>query len=285
MRFQRDLPQSGLKKEDEPLETEREKLIEIDFGRDEVTVEGAKGRATYAMDTPEAFGAISRAWLRCGWDNKYVYSFTWLGRPIIQLPDDLMRIQEVIYTLKPDVIIETGVAHGGSLVFYASLCKAIERGRVIGIDIEIRPHNRAAIEEHPLSPFITLIEGSSVDPSTIEKVEAQVRRDESVLVLLDSRHTKEHVLAELRAYSTLVGPGSYIVAMDGIMEEVAGGARTQPDWVWNNPRQAALEFVESNPEFVIEEPGFLFNEGNITERVTYWPSAFLKRVNHKTELW
>jgi cephalosporin hydroxylase len=266
------------------VETGRNKLIQIDFDNDEVIVEGATGRATYAMDTPEAFGAISRAWLRCGWDNKYVYGFTWLGRPIIQLPDDLMRIQEVIFSVKPDVIIETGVAHGGSLVFYASLCKAMEKGRVVGIDIEIRPRNRAAIEAHLLSPFITLIEGSSVDPSTIEKVEAQVQQDESVLVLLDSRHTKEHVLSELRAYSKLVGPGSYIVAMDGIMEQVVGAPRTQPDWVWNNPRHAALEFLESNPEFVIEEPGFLFNEGNITERVTYWPSAFLKRVNHKPDL-
>jgi cephalosporin hydroxylase len=154
----------------------------------------------------------------------------------------------------------------------------MEKGRVIGIDIEIRPHNRSALEAHPLFPLITLIEGNSVDPATVEKVRAQVKPDETVIVLLDSNHTKEHVLAELNAYGPLVSRGSYIVAMDGIMEQVAGALRTQPDWAWNNPRRAALEFVENNPDFVIEEPAFLFNEGSVTKRVTYWPGAFAKRV-------
>lgn len=260
------------------METGKDKLIEIDFERGEVTVEGATGRATYAMNTREAFGAISRAWLRCGWDNKYVYSFTWLGRPIIQLPDDILRIQEVIYNVKPDVVIETGVAHGGSLIFYASLCKVLGKGRVIGIDIEIRPNNRKAIEAHPLFPLITLIEGSSVDPVIVEAVKTHVQPGETTIILLDSCHTKEHVLAELTAYAPLVSAGSYIVAMDGIMEHVVGAPRTQPDWSWNNPKQAALEFVESNRDFVIEEPPFLFNEGDISERVTYWPSGFIKRI-------
>lgn len=241
-------------------------------------LENEAGRVCHDLGTPEAFQIISQVWLRCGWDNKYVYGFTWLGRPIIQLPEDMFRIQEVIYSVKPDVIIETGVAHGGSLVFYATLCKAWEKGRVIGIDVEIRPHNRTAIEAHPLFPFITLIEGSSVDPATITAVKAQVKPDEKVLVLLDACHSKDHVLAELNAYSPLVSKGSYIVAMDGIMEQVAGAPRTQPDWTWNNPKQAALEFVKEHPAFAIEEPAFLFNEGNVSERVTYWPSGFIKRI-------
>jgi cephalosporin hydroxylase len=216
--------------------------------------------------------------LRSGWDNKYVYSFTWLGRPIIQLPEDLLRIQEVIFSLTPDVIIETGIAHGGSLVFYATLCKALGKGRVIGIDVDLRPHNRKAIEAHPLFPFITLIEGSSVAEATIYAVRAQVKPDETVLVLLDACHSKEHVLAELNAYSPLVSKGSYIVAMDGIMEQVAGAPRTQHDWAWNNPKQAAIEFVKAHPEFIIEEPAFVFNEGNVSERVTYWTSGFIKRI-------
>src|SRR5207253_7391169 len=170
-------------------------------------------------------------------------SFTWMGRPVIQLPDDMLRIQEVIFAIQPDVVIETGVAHGGSLIFYASLCKAMEKGRVIGIDIEIRAHNRAAIESHFLFPFITLIEGSSTEPSTVERVRAHLKPGERTLILLDSNHTKEHVLNELRAYAPLVSPGSYIVATDGIMEQVAGAPRTQPDWTWNNPKQAALQFV------------------------------------------
>lgn len=238
-----------------------------------------KGLITeHAISSPEAFKVLSQAWLRCGWDNKYVYSFTWMGRPIIQLPDDMFRIQEVIYSIKPDVIIETGVAHGGSLIFYATLCKAMGKGRVIGIDIEIRPHNREAIEAHEFFSFITLIEGSSVHPAIVEQTKSHVRAGDRVLVLLDSNHSKQHVLAELEAYSPLVTRGSYIVAMDGIMEEVVGAPRTEPDWTWNNPKRAAIEFTETHSEFVIEEPGFLFNEGNTTERVTYWPSAFIRRV-------
>ena len=159
---------------------------------------------------------ISDIWLRAGWDNKYVYSFTWMGRPIIQLPEDMIRLQEVIYEVRPDVIVETGVAHGGSLVFYASLCKAMGRGRVIGVDVEIRPHNRAAIEAHALFPLITLIEGSSIEPQIVEEVKSLIKPDEKTMVVLDSNHEKQHVLAELRAYSPIVSVGSYIVAMDGI---------------------------------------------------------------------
>jgi cephalosporin hydroxylase len=253
-------------------------MIRVDTEQGIVSVEKEGLTTNYALDSPEAFNIISDIWLRAGWDNKYVYTFTWLGRPIIQLPEDMVRLQEVIYSLRPDVIVETGVAHGGSLVYYASLCQVMGQGRVIGIDIEIRPHNRTAIEAHPLSSLITLVEGSSIDTATVAKVESLIAPNEKVLVLLDSCHTKEHVLAELHAYSKLVAVGSYIVAMDGIMENVVGAPRTQPDWTWNNPRRAALEFVETNPAFVIEEPAFRFNESNLSERVTYWPSAFIKRV-------
>ena len=253
-------------------------MITIDLERGTVNLQEGEKITTHAMDSPEAFEIVSNAWLRVGWDTKHVYTFTWLGRPIIQLPEDMMRLQEVIYTVKPDVIIETGVAHGGSLVFYASLCKSMEKGRVMGIDIEIRPHNRKAIEEHFLSSLITLIEGSSIAPETIEQARAQVKEGETVMIMLDSNHTKEHVLAELYAYAPMVSKGSYIVAMDGIMEQVAGAPRTKADWAWNNPKAAALEFVRTNPDFVIEEPSLLFNEGLITQRVTYWPGGFIKRI-------
>ncbi len=253
-------------------------MIKIDLEQSVVCVEDDGQTTSYNLDTPEAFALLSKVWLRCGWDNKYVYSFTWMGRPIIQLPDDMIRLQEVIYSVKPDVMIETGVAHGGSLIFYASLCKAMGRGRVLGIDIEIRPHNRKAIEAHELSSFITLIEGSSIDPEVVAKVRAEVNSGDRVLVTLDSCHTKSHVLGELAAYSSLVSQGSYIVAMDGIMEDMAGAPRSQEDWTWNNPKAAALEFVQTHPDFVIEEPAFKFNEGNVDERVTYWPGAFIKRV-------
>lgn len=225
----------------------------------------------------EAFREISRLWVNIGWVLKYSYNFTWLGQPHLQLPEDVLRIQEVVYRIKPDVIIETGVAHGGSLIFYASLCKVMEKGRVIGVDIEIRPHNRTAIQSHFLSPYITLIEGSSIDPSIVSKVKETVKPGETVMVMLDSCHTKDHVLSELNAYGPLVTPGSYIVAMDGIMEQLSGAPRTQPDWTWNNPRRAALEFVSHHTEFVMEEPPLPFNEGVVNQRVTYWPDAFLRR--------
>jgi cephalosporin hydroxylase len=252
-------------------------MIIID-GNKVIVSHSGDDREEFDIGSPEAFRVLSRLWLRSGWDNKYVYSFTWLGRPIIQLPEDMIRLQEVIYAVRPDVIVETGVAHGGALVFYAGLCKTMDHGRVIGVDIEIRPHNRAAIQSHSLSSLITLVEGNSAAPEIVNEVSSQIRPGETVLVLLDSCHEKQHVLDELRAYSTLVTPGSYIVAMDGIMEELAGAPRSSPDWSWNNPRQAALEFVAENPGFAIEEPQFAFNEGSVTDRVTYWPSAFIKRL-------
>ena len=253
-------------------------MISINTEQGTISVDENGATREYKLDTPEAFRIISDVWLRAGWDTKYVYSFTWLGRPMIQLPEDMIRIQEVIHTVQPDVIVETGVAHGGSLVFYASLCKAMDRGRVIGVDVEIRPHNRAALEAHPLFPLITLLEGSSIEQPVVDAVKSQIKPGEKTIVVLDSNHEKQHVLEELRAYSPLVSVGSYIVAMDGIMERLAGAPRSAPDWSWNNPRQAALEFVNENADFVIEEPRFAFNEGKITERVTYWPSAFIKRV-------
>jgi cephalosporin hydroxylase len=237
-------------------------------------------RRVLPLYCPEAFRILSRYWLEVGWTQKYTYSFSWLGRPIVQLPEDVLRIQEMIYRVQPDVIIETGVAHGGSLVFYASLCKTMDRGRVIGIDIKIRPCNRAAIESHITAPLITLVEGSSIDPEVISQVRRQVALGETAIVLLDSCHRKDHVLAELEAYAPLVGVGSYLVAMDGIMEEIAGVPGSQSDWSWNNPKEAALEFVRRHAEFVIEEPVCIFNEGAVAERVTYWPSAFIKRVAH-----
>lgn len=243
-----------------------------------VTVEDSAGSRTHALDTAEAFAAMSKAWLRAGWDTKYVYSFAWFGRPVIQLPEDMIRIQELIWTIKPDVIVETGVAHGGSLVFYATLFKAMEKGRVIGVELSLRDHNRAAINAHPLANLISIVDGSSTAANTIGKVKAQIKPNETVLVILDSNHTRAHVLDELRAYADIVTPGSYIVATDGIMGEVVGGPRTQADWVTNNPTQAALDFVAENPNFVIEEPEWPFNEGAVKTRVTYWPGCYVKRI-------
>src|SRR5688572_13411539 len=192
--------------------------ITVDFAKGLVETVSDDGESSAPIYSAEAFDTVSMAWLKIGWVVKHIYGFTWMGRPIIQLPDDMVRMQEVIYRVQPDVIIETGIAHGGSLIFYASLCKAMEHGRVIGIDIEIRPHNRKAIDAHPMRPLITLVEGSSIAPDIIEQVKKLVKVGEKALVILDSNHSKEHVDVELEAYAPLVSPGSYVVATDGIME-------------------------------------------------------------------
>jgi cephalosporin hydroxylase len=254
------------------------KRIAIDLERGEVTVEGGlPGERRHPLGSAEGFAAVSEAWLRAGWDAKHVYSFTWLGRPVIQLPEDMVRLQEVIQEVRPDVIVETGIAHGGSTVFYASLCRLLGKGRVVAVDMEIRPHNRQALEDHPLRPLLTLIEGSSVDPATVARVRAEVRPGESVMVLLDSAHGKAHVLAELEAYAPLVTPGSFVVAMDGIMEQVAGAPRTRPEWSADNPKAAAAEFARAHPEFELGAPAFAFNEGAVDRPVTYWPGGWLRR--------
>lgn len=253
-------------------------MIQIDLEQGWVSETDEAGQIVqHSIGTPEAFSIISRAWLRSGWDNKQVYSFTWMGRPVIQLPEDMVRIQEVIHAVQPDWLIETGVAHGGSLVFYASLFKALGKGRVLGIDIEIRPHNRTAIEEHPLYEYITLIEGSSIDSAVLEKVKSLIAPTDKVMVVLDSNHSKVHVKAELEAYGPLVTQGSYIVATDGIMGQLVGAPRSQSDWDWNNPTSAAEEFAREHPEFAYGYPAFEFNEGTVTEPVTYWPGAWLRR--------
>ncbi|RMF17681.1 MAG: hydroxylase [Candidatus Dadabacteria bacterium] len=253
--------------------------IEVDLENGTVQGKRTNGETfTYSLDTPEAFAAISHAWLRCGWDTKYVYSFTWLGRPIIQLPEDLIRLQEVIYATRPDVIIETGVAHGGGLAFYTSIMQVYGGRQAIGIDIEIRPHNRTAIEAHPLASMIHLIEGSSTANEVVEQARSQIRPEDTVMVILDSNHSYEHVLNELRAYAPLVTPGSWIVACDGIMQDLVGAPRSAPDWDTNNPVRAVETFLNEDASFELMEPEFMFNEGLIQERVTYWPKAFLRRV-------
>src|SRR5262245_21800240 len=156
-----------------------------------------------------AFELISDLWLKASWNQKYSYTFTWFGRPIIQHPEDLVRLQEVIFNMRPDVIIETGIAHGGSLIFYASLLKAMgSNGRVVGIDIEIRAQNRKAIESHTLASHISLIEGDSVAPEVVQRAAGFVRPSDKVMIVLDSSHSKAHVAKELEAYAPLVSLGS-----------------------------------------------------------------------------
>ena len=252
--------------------------IRIDTDSRDLLVEEVDGSRTLDLYGKEAFELISALWLKTSWNQKYSYTFTWMGRPIIQHPEDLVRLQEVIYTLKPYVIIETGVAHGGSLILYASLMKAMGKGRcVVGVDIEIRPHNRKAIEAHELAPMIRLVEGDSVAREIVDKAAEGIKPGDTVMVILDSNHSRAHVTAELEAYYRLVTPGSYIVATDGIMRDVFDVPRGTPEWRADNPAQAAEDFAASHPDFVIEAPRWLFNESDLKENITAWPSAWLKR--------
>lgn len=254
--------------------------IQIDTTAATLSIKSPDGSRDLPLYSKEGFDILSELWLKVGWNQKYPYSFSWMGRPVIQNPEDIVRTQEVIYQVKPTVIIETGVAHGGSLILYASLFKGMGiEGRVIGVDIEIRPHNRAAIEAHELFPSITLIEGSSTAPEIVAQVGALLKPDDVVLVILDSNHTKSHVADELEAYHSFVTPGSYIVATDGSMEILHDVPRGTPDWIHDNPSAAAREFASTHPEFKLAQPPWPFNESELEKNITHWPDAWLKRIS------
>jgi cephalosporin hydroxylase len=212
-------------------------------------------------------------------DTKYTYNFSWLGRPIIQYPQDMIALQEIIWEVKPDMIIETGIAHGGSLIFSASMltlleaCGEIENGQVLGIDIDIREHNKKAIETHPLSKKITMFQGSSIDKEMIDKVQEFAQKGKRILVILDSNHTHEHVLAELRAYASLVSLESYCIVFDTIIEDMPEDSFPNRPWdKGNNPKTAVWEFLKESSDFVIDKD----IENKIL--ITVAPDGYLKRI-------
>lgn len=198
--------------------------------------------------------ALSRIWIREIARYKYAYNFTWMGRPIIQFPQDMIAVQELIWKIKPDLIIETGIAHGGSLIFSASMLELIGQGEVLGIDIDIREHNRIEIERHPLSKRITMIQGSSIDASVVQQVKKFAQGKQRILVVLDSNHTHEHVLRELELYSPLVKKDSYLIVFDTIIEDMPEDFF--PDRLWgrgNNPKTAVWEFLKGSDRFEIDQ--------------------------------
>ncbi len=220
---------------------------------------------------------------------KYSYNFAWQGRPIIQYPQDMVAMQELIWSIKPDLIIETGIAHGGSLIFSASMlalldmCDAIETGKmldpkvsqrkVLGIDIDIRPHNRAAIEAHPMASRIQMIQGSSIASEIVDQVRAVAANYSRVLVCLDSNHTHDHVLAELQAYAPLTSKGSYCVVFDTVVEDMPKEmAQDRPWGPGDNPKTAVWEYLKTHPEFEIDV--------SIQHKllITVAPDGYLKRV-------
>ncbi|MFY7787049.1 MAG: cephalosporin hydroxylase family protein [Thermoflexibacteraceae bacterium] len=205
--------------------------------------------------------------------SQYSYNFTWMGRPIVQYPQDMIAMQEIIWRIQPDLIIETGIAHGGSLIYYASLLELIGKGEVLGIDIDIREHNRAEIEKHPMAKRINMIQGSSIAPEVIAQVQAKAEGKKTVLVVLDSNHTHEHVLAELKLYAPFVSVGSYIVAFDTVVEDVPQEFEWNRPWgVGDNPKTAVWEFLKTNTDFEIDKSV----EHKIIISVA--PDGYLKRM-------
>lgn len=205
---------------------------------------------------------------------KYSYNFSWMGRPIIQYPQDMIAMQEIIWDIQPDLIIETGIAHGGSLVFYASLLELIGKGEVLGIDIDIRQHNRIEIEKHPMFKRIRMIQGSAVDKDIVRQVEAIAAGKKKVLVCLDSNHTHEHVLRELEFYAPLVTPGSYIVVFDTIVEVLPDNYLPGRPWAkGNNPMTAVQEFLKKNPNFMVDA------DIDAKLLVSVAVGGYLKRIN------
>ena len=196
----------------------------------------------------------SLRWLQLSGRHRYTYNFTWMGRPIIQLPTDIIALQEIIWRVKPDLIIETGIAHGGSLVFSASMLELLGgNGAVIGIDIDIRKHNRDEIEQHPMSKRITLLEGSSTSEAVMSDVRRLAGNRPRIMVILDSNHTHEHVLQELRLYSPLVSKGSYLVVLDTAIEDVPADYFSDRPWgKGDNPKTAVWEFLKGNDRFEID---------------------------------
>lgn len=211
-------------------------------------------RAIDGMSRDEELRRMTRAWFDRSCTHGYSYNFTWMGRPIIQYPQDIVALQEIIFRVQPDLIVETGIAHGGSLVLYASLLELLGGDReVVGIDVEIRPHNREALEAHPLFRRMHLIEGSSIDPAIAGRVCERARLRSRVLVVLDSNHTHAHVARELELYSPLVAPGSYLVVCDTVIEDMPADAFPNRPWGrGNNPRTAVREFLRKNDRFEVD---------------------------------
>jgi cephalosporin hydroxylase len=235
-----------------------------------VTVQTPQGPRDVDIYTHEGFEVLSQLWTRSGWQRKLSYELTWMGVPIIQLPEDILMMHELIWRVRPDVIVESGVAHGGALVLYASVLELLGKGHVVGVDVEIRKYNRLAINSHPLRHRITLIEGDSVADGTVSAVRSHIRPGDRVMVALDSNHTKAHVAAELERYAPIVTPGSYCVVFDSVMTLVSDAPNGKPEWDQDNPLEAVRDFLVGSNDFEVDPE---FNRLS----VTYCQSGFLRR--------
>jgi cephalosporin hydroxylase len=235
-----------------------------------LTLDAGGTSTSVDLYSAEGFDMLSNLLIKVGAERRLMYEPTWLGRPVIQFSTDIVAVQELLWRVQPDVVIETGVAHGGSLVLSASILELIGRGKVVAVDIDIRPHNRTAIEAHPLAHRIELIQGSSIDPATVEAVRTAVGSAKTVVVFLDSNHSEAHVYREMELYGPFVSVDSYLVAHDGAqawVSEIPGG---KPEWKDDNPLGAIHKFLETHPEFSIDPHWTRFG-------ITSSPDGFLKK--------
>jgi cephalosporin hydroxylase len=236
-----------------------------------LTLNNASEKTTVDLYSREGLDMLSNLWIKVAAQHRLMYETTWLGRPVIQFPTDIVAMHELIWKLKPDVIVETGVAHGGSLVLSASILELIGHGKVIGVDIDIRVHNRAAIEAHPLKHRIELIEGSSIADETISAVKQAIGNGRKVMVVLDSNHSEAHVSRELELYGSMVSKDSYMVAHDGAQAWVWDIPRGKLEWKDDHPLTAIHKYLKLHPEFV-PEPGWT------RLGITSSPDGWLKKI-------
>ncbi len=239
-----------------------------------ITLTQGKKTKTVDLYSEEGLELISSLWVKLYAQYKLTHKVTWIGVPIIQFPEDILMMQELIWKVRPDVIIECGIAHGGSMLFYASLLELIGKGRVIGIDIEIRQYNKIAVKSHPISHRIEMLEGNSISEEVINTVKKMIKGANKVMVILDSNHSKEHVAKELELYNELVTPGSYLVAMDGAQAFVWDIPNGKPEWKEDNPLKAIEKFIKSNPQFIIDP---YHNRLKVTSN----PKGFLRKLTQE----
>jgi len=236
-----------------------------------IILKNENGQEEVKLYTKEGFEMLSNLWIKVAAEFKVNYELTWLGRPIIQFGSDMIMLQELIWEVKPDIFIETGIAHGGSLIYTASLFEMIGNGRVIGIDIDIREHNKVAILAHPMFKRISMIEGSSIADSTILALEKQLESGKKIMVMLDSNHSREHVLNEINLYSKYIPVGSYLIVQDGAQKWVADIPRGKAEWIDDNPLCAIDDFMKTNNDFVVDET---YTRLGISSS----PGGYLKRI-------
>lgn len=236
-----------------------------------ITITGGKASKEVDIFTDEGLALVAQLWERVSFHHRLVYEPTWLGIPIIQMSSDIVMMQELLWKVRPDVVIETGVAHGGSLILSASILELSGKGKVVGVDIDIRKHNELAIKSHPLSRRISLIQGSSIDLKTLKAVQQHIKSDDKVFVVLDSNHSYEHVLKELELFAPLVSRGSYLVVMDGVQEMLADNPTGKREWKKDNPLRAIRKFLSGRSDWEVDQTCLRL-------KTTYCPSGFLRKL-------